>query len=124
MTEAAKQARTTAKRKFTRCSNRLNDAIETNTDPEIITAKYNELSLLWDDVQSKHDVYLFAKHPGEDEPVDDVEDEWIGELGERFDIIQKAKFEYERQLKSESKHFVEVREVHLNHCVPEIDVYS
>ena len=103
MTEAAKQACITAKRKFTRCSNRLNDAIETNTDPEIITAKYNELSLLWDDFQSKHDVYLFAKHPGEDELVDAVEDEWIAELEERFDIIQKAKFEYVWWLKSESK---------------------
>ena len=79
--------RTTAKRKFTRCYNRLNEALVNNLEIEMVNTKFNELSLLWDDVQSKHDLYLFAD-----------QDAWIGDVEEKFELIQKAKIDYLRSV--------------------------
>ena len=69
-----KKNRATAKRKFTRLYNRLTEDIQNESVLEIIEEKYSLLKLLWDDVQSKHEDYLFAAFPDQDEPssVEDI----------------------------------------------------
>ena len=101
--------RTTAKRKFTRCYNRLNEALVNNLEIEIVNTKFNELSLLWDDVQSKHDLYLFAIYPAEEEPVDADQDAWIGDVEEKFELIQKAKIDYLRSVELDTKQSSELK---------------
>ena len=99
-----KMSRITAKRKFTRCYNRLNEDIVNKLDIETITTKFNQLTLLWDDVQLKHDIYIFAIHPGDEEPSDADQDAWLGDVEEKFELIQKAKIDYTRSIELEMIH--------------------
>lgn len=92
----AKRLRTTAKQRFTRAYNRLIEAIGDKGELDIIKAKYTDIQTLWMDVQTKHENYVFAKHPDEDEPVDEDEDQWLSNIEEKFEIAQKERFDYER----------------------------
>ena len=103
MAEAEKKLRTTAKRKFTRAYNRLIETIENKGELEIIEEKYSTIKSLWDDVQSKHEEYLFAAFPDQDEPDNAAENQWIKEVEERFEIVQKRKYDYERSCKTEEE---------------------
>ena len=85
--EEEKKNRTTAKRKFTRVYNRLVESIQNETEIEVINEKYSTIKLLWDNVQSKHEYYLCAAFPDEEEPRYEREDEWINELEEQFKTI-------------------------------------
>ena len=101
MAEVEKKLRITAKRKFTRAYNRLIETIENKGELEIIDEKYSAIKLLWDDVQSKHEEYLFAAFPEQDEPYDVADDQWIKEVEEKFEIVQKRKYDYDRSCKTE-----------------------
>ena len=98
-----KSLRTISSRKFTRCYNRLNEAILNKLDEEIIITKFNDLKVLWEDVQSKHDNYLIAKYPEEDEEFNKGEDAWLNKIEERFEIATKSKFDYLKLLKDARK---------------------
>ena len=98
MAEEKKQ-RSTAKRKFTRCYNRLNTCILNNEGTDIIVTKFNDLKKLWDDVQSAHDSYLFATNIEVDEATLD-DDAWIKDLDERFELLQKLQCDYIRGAKA------------------------
>ena len=68
--EEEKRARSSAGRKFTHTLNRLNEAIVNKSKRDIIVKKFKDLTILLDNLQSKHDTYLFALHPDVDEPAD------------------------------------------------------
>ena len=86
--EDEKKLRTTTKRKFTRLA--LNEAIVNKIEIETINTKFNELSLLWDDVQMMHDLYLLAIHPDEEEPEDPVQDAWLEDIEEKFELTHTS----------------------------------
>ena len=73
--EDEKKLRTSAKRKFTRVYNRFREAIENDTEIDIVTAKYADIKILWNEVQSKHEDYLFTAFPDEDEPTNAAEED-------------------------------------------------
>ena len=85
----------------------LNKTIHNEVDVEIIEAKFNDLKLQWDEVQSKHDNYLFVLYPDQEEPFEEQKEQWIRELDEKFEIMQKTKCDCSRGIKEgdvESKH--------------------
>ena len=95
--EIEKKHRTTAKRKFIRCYNRLNGFILNNDVADIIVTKFNELKLCWDDVQSANDDYLFSIYPDENTEIKREDLAWLEEVEEKFEIIQKLKCDYIRK---------------------------
>ena len=110
MAEEEKKQRTTAKRKFTRLCNRIMEDINNEGELEVIDEKYVTIKLLWDDVQSKHDNYMFAKYPTEEEPSNPTDDEYMRQLEEKFEIIQKAKHDYIRKLKIQEEEEMKFKE--------------
>ena len=105
-----KKQRTIASRKFTRCYNRLNEAIVNKNEIDFITNKFSELKSSWNDIQVKHDNYLIAKYPDADESeVDEAENRWLANIEERFEIVQKAKCDYIKVLDDESKLSSEIK---------------
>ena len=92
-----KKQRTTAKQKFTRAYNRLIEVIDNDGELDIVKAKYTDIQALWFEVQTSHENFIFAKYPDQEEPEDEEEDKWIKDLEEKFEIIQKARFDYERR---------------------------
>ena len=58
--EAEKRIRTTAKRKFTRCYNRLNDYILGKEAKNIIIAKFNDFKLLWN-MYNQHMIIIYLQ---------------------------------------------------------------
>ena len=106
--EDEKKVRTSAERKFTSCYNRLNEAILNKAEADIIIVKFKDLCLKSDDVQSKHDAYLFALHPEVEDLSDASEDTWLRQIEEKFDIMEKAKLEYLRSCELETKQSYEV----------------
>ena len=98
--EEQKKSRTSAKRKFTRAYNRYVETINNKGDIDIVKAKYNNIQTLWVEVQSKHDDFLLAKFPDQEEPGSAEDEKWIGELEEKFEIAQKMRYDYERELQS------------------------
>ena len=93
-----KKLRTTAKRKFTRCYNRLNESILNKAEKDIIIAKFNDLKLLWDDVQSTHDNYLFALYPNDTDEISREHEDWLNEIEGTFEVMQKLKCDHLRGL--------------------------
>ena len=65
--ENEKKLRTIASRQFTRCCNRLNEAIVNKEEKHIISTKYENLKSLWDDLQSNHDAYIIAIYPDDED---------------------------------------------------------
>ena len=47
-------------------------------------------------MQSKNEDNLFAAFPDQDEPHSEVDEEWILKLEEKFEVVQKRKYDYER----------------------------
>ena len=114
MAEEEKKSRATAKRKFTRLCNRLTLDIQHRSSPEVIDEKYSTLKLLWDDDQSKHDDYLFALHPDQEEPSTPADVEYITQLEEKFEIIQKLKYDYTYKMKLEKDEDMKNEEIQKN----------
>lgn len=76
--ESAKRLRATAKGKFTRTGNSLDQAIDAKFPVKTIESRYNELKTAWNDVQEKHEEYaMLLSH-------EEVNEAWIGELNETF----------------------------------------
>lgn len=129
MADAERKQRTTAKRKFTRCYNRLNTCILNNEETDIIISKFNDLKKFWDNVQSTHDSYLFATNADIDENTTD-DDAWITDIEEKFELIQKLQCDYVREtkekdihdtkIKTEEKLYQESNEI-ISHCIKNRD---
>ena len=111
-----KKSRTSAKRKFTRAYNRLTETINNEGEWVIIEEKYCNIKLLWDNVQSRHEDYLFAAFPDQDEPFSDIDEEWLKEIEEKFEIVQKRTYDYER--------FYKNKEVEITKCETEKIIVS
>ena len=101
--EEEKKVRTTAKKKFTRCYNRLNEYILSKEGKNIIISKYEDLKLLWNEVQAAHDNYLFAKYPEEEQEISNKEDEWLNDIEEKYEIIGRLKCEYLQTIESKEQ---------------------
>ena len=67
---------------------------------DLIEAKFDTLKVKWSDVQVKNDVYLTAAFP-DDEGEAAQEDTWINDLEEKFEVAEKAKFDYVRDRKQQ-----------------------
>ena len=89
------------KNKFTRYYNGLNESITNYAEMNIILSKFNDLTLLWEDVQENHDNYLIAKYPNEEGDANEEEEKWLIPIEEKFEIMQKAKCNYFRDLEEE-----------------------
>ena len=97
-----KKQRTIASRAFTRCYNRLNESILNKVSKDIVITKFDNLKKLWENVQSKHDSYLIAKCPDEDEDfVEQQEDNWLNKYEERFELAEKSKRDFLRSLEAD-----------------------
>ena len=101
--EEEKKVRTTAKKKFTRCYNRLNEYIVSKEGKNIIIFKYEDLKSLWNEVQVAHDNYLFAKYPDEEQEISSKEDEWLNDIEEKYEIIGRVKCEYLQTIESKEQ---------------------
>ena len=66
--EKEKKERSLAARKFSRCHNRLNEAIQAKGNGDSILGKLEDLTVLLENLQSAHDSYLFALSPDKEEP--------------------------------------------------------
>ena len=82
----------------------------------IIEEKYCNIKLLWDNVQNRHEDYLFAAFPDQDEPFSDIDEEWLKEIEEKFEIVQKRTYDYER--------FYKNKEVEITKCETEKIIVS
>ena len=84
-------------RKFSRTYNRLNEQINDKQDIDLINDKYELLQRLWEDLQSKHDSYVIAAYPDDELGAEnEKEDKWIGTYEERFEIVTKARHNYQK----------------------------
>ena len=111
MAEEEKKSRTAAKRTFIRLCNRITLDIQHRSSPEVINEKYSTLKLLWDNVQSKHDDYLFAIHPDEEEPSSPADVGYITQLEEKFEIIQKLKYDYTHKMSLKKEGDIKIAEI-------------
>ena len=118
MADAAKvkRERASAKGLFTKACNRLSEAIYSESEIDLIDAKFKTLKIKWSDIQVKHDTYITSLGTDIDE---DEENRWIDDLEEKFEVAEKAKFDYVRGRRQKyerdyqlNKHEVEE---HLNH---------
>ena len=90
-----RKKRTIAARAFTRCYNRLTESILNKVSKDIIITKFDDLKKLWENLQVKHDTYVIAKDPDQDESfVNEVEELWISKYIDRFELIDTSKCEY------------------------------
>ena len=96
-----KRERASAKSLFTKACNRLSEAINIVSDVDLIEAKFATVRVKWSNVQLKHDAYIIAAFP-EGEGDDDGEI-WINDLEERFEVIEKAKFDYAKGMKQKTE---------------------
>ena len=99
--EVEKKARTISKRRFTRAYNRLNEVLLNKEEADVIDSQFKELKILWENVQAKHDEYVLAIHPDAEDPHLEEEEEWLNIVQERFAIIQRERYRYERSMKEE-----------------------
>ena len=94
-----KRERGAAKGLFTKACNRLSEAININSEVDLIEAKFETLKIKWSGVQIKNDAYLSAVDVDGDGGDDIKEDGWIDDLEEKFEVVEKAKFDYVRKRK-------------------------
>ena len=92
-TQKLLRERTTAKAGFTRIVNSIRKEIASyDAFPETIESKLSSLIEKLEDVQTKHDMYVYLKKAEtEDQDVDhsEVTDKWIDDLQEESDKVEK-----------------------------------
>ena len=113
-TTNSRRERSSAKGLFTKACNRLSEAITIESEFDLIESKFETLKIRWNDVQVKNDAYLAVVYPDGNEDVAEVQ--WLDDLEEKFEVAEKAKFDYVRNKKKlyereiqESKHEVELK---------------
>ena len=74
----------------------MNDYIIGKEERDIIITKFEDLKLLSNEVQSAHDNYLFAKYPDTDDEVCKEDEEWLTDIEERYEVMQRLKCDYAR----------------------------
>ena len=86
--EASRKERTTIKRKLTRNANILKTLISQSVaQPADVEAKFQEVKLLWSNLQDKHDNYI-ALLPDDDEEKVAEEDSWLDDAQTQFEALQ------------------------------------
>ena len=97
--QAAKQARTTSKRLFTRCANGLNKIIEKGNDElAVAESRFADLKERWKEVQQMHEYYLTFMETEEEQ----LEEEgWINELEETYTDVERKRFSYVKEQKQQ-----------------------
>ena len=101
-----KQARTTAKRLFTRAKSSLSRAIHTGIESDvqlqIIENRFTDLRKAWNAVQEKHEQYILQL---DETDVDKIrsEDEWMAEIDSEYDHAEAQKLDYIRERENAKK---------------------
>ena len=80
--EAAKRLHSTAKGKFTRAANNLDQAIDTGAPTKTIENRYSELKAAWNEMQDKHDVFVKLLSSKE------LDEGWIKDLNKTFSELE------------------------------------
>ena len=113
-TTKSRRERSSAKGLFTKACNRLSEAITIESEFDLVESKFETLKIRWNDVQVKNDAYLAVVYPDGNEDVAEVQ--WLDDLEEKFEVAEKAKFDYVRNRKKlyereiqESKYEVELK---------------
>ena len=84
MESKSKKARSTARGKFTRATNRLDHAIKENALVITVQNRYQELRDAWKEVIEKHEEYVNELADSDEKE----EDCWMSELSEVLDEIE------------------------------------
>ena len=92
----------------TRCYNKLNEALVSRVEKQVLLNKCGESKLAWEDLELKHDNYMIAKYHDQ-EDLEEEEDKWIDQFEEKFEIIQKAIHDYIDSLEKENKLYLELQ---------------
>ena len=116
-----KRERVSAKSLCTKACNRLSEAIYIDSGVDLIEAKFATVKVKWSNVQLKHDTYIIAALPegeGDDGGI------WINDLEEKFEVIEKAKFDYAREMKHKLQKDNQVikHEMEERHTVDKLEV--
>ena len=82
-----KMERTVAKRKFTRKLNSIKSHILAQSDASVIQELFQELKLLWSDVQDKHDHYVTSNFSDDVEKMSE-EDKWIDVVESEYSEVE------------------------------------
>ena len=80
--EAAKRLRSTAKGKFTRAANNLDQAIDTGAPTKTVENRYGELKAAWNETQDKHDDFVKLL------PSEELDEGWIEDLNKTFSELE------------------------------------
>lgn len=80
--EAAKRLRSTAKGKFTRAANNLDQAIDTGAPTKTVERRYGELKAAWNETQDKHDDFVKLL------PSEELDEGWIEGLNKTFSELE------------------------------------
>ena len=88
-----KRERAAAKGVFTKSCNRLLEAINIESEVDLIETKFKTREIKWGDVEMKNDAYISVVEAGGNNVGDE---KWIDDLEEKFEVAEKAKFDYVR----------------------------
>ena len=80
--EAAKRLRSTAKGKFTRAANNLDQAINTGAPTKTVENRYGELKAAWNKTQDKHNDFVTLL------PSEELDAGWIEDLNKTFSELE------------------------------------
>ena len=89
--EAAKQARTSTKRLFTKTINGIKRVMEKEDDVAILESRFSGLKNVWKEVQEKHKEYVMLLATKDKQQ---AEDSWIEELDDIYSDIERKRLNY------------------------------
>ena len=89
--EAAKQARTSTKRLFTKTINGIKRVMEKEDDVAILESRFSGLKNVWKEVQEKHKEYVMLLATKDKQR---AEDSWIEELDDIYSDIERKRLNY------------------------------